>query len=116
MLFCSTVPSNSPQNFETIPEDSRTLLLTWEPPPPEDQNGIILEYRINVTVSETGSRFQLTSDVASLRVSDLHPYYTYLCIITAVTIVGPGPFSQVFTVQMPQDGQLNMSAVCAWHH
>ena len=37
-------------------------------------------------------------------VEDLHPHYVYSLVISAVTIA-PGPYSQVYTVQMPEDGK-----------
>ena len=82
-----------------------TLLMTWNAPPLEQQNGIIREYFINVTVTESGEQFQLSSNSTSLRLYGLHPFYTYSYIITAVT-VGPGPFSEAGRVQMPPDGNL----------
>ena len=39
----------------------------------------------------------------SLRVSPLHPFYTYTCIVAAVT-VGLGPYSAPVVVRTPEDG------------
>ena len=36
---------------------------------------------------------------------DLHPFYTYSFLIAAVTIA-PGPASEIFTIQMPQTGNV----------
>ena len=84
----------------------------WEPPPPEHWNGLIREYIVNVTVTEGGGEFQLRSNTTMLIVEGLHPYYTYNCLITAVTLA-PGPFSVVYTVRMPQDSEfLNPYAYC----
>ena len=83
---------------------SRSALLTWDPPNAADQNGIILEYTVNVSAVETGEEFQLTSTTTSITVTTLRPYTTYLCIIAASTTVGIGPFSTVFTIVTPEDG------------
>ncbi len=102
--LCVAVPSYPPKNFQANPTDSRTLLLTWEPPDPQHQNGIIREYIINGTVTEGGEELQWISNTTSLLVDGLHPYYTYNFIIAAVTIAS-GPFSEVHAVRMPQDGK-----------
>lgn len=89
--------------FEGSPLTSRTLLLSWEPPPEDQQNGIIQEYRISITATENGDHLLLTSKNTTVLATDLHPYYTYNCIIAAVT-VGLGPYSEILTVHMPEDG------------
>ena len=76
----------------------------WEPP--EDPNGNIREYRVNVTEVETGRMFQVTTNTTSITIDSLHPYYTYNCTVVAVTI-GPGPFSTVITVRTAEDGRFD---------
>jgi len=88
-----------------MPTDSRSVVLTWDPPPPEDQNGPIVGYVINVTVIETGEMFQLTSSTNTLSVASLKPFTHYVCIIAARTSVGLGPFSTTVTVMTPEDGK-----------
>ena len=93
--------------MEAVSVNSRALSLTWSPPPPEDQNGIIRNYLVNISVVESGEHFhQLTSNATVLVIDELHPYYTYSCIVAALT-VGTGPFTEVTTVQLPEDGMLN---------
>ena len=58
---------------------------------------------MNISVAETGSSFQLTSETSTLHISNLHPFYTYTLTVAAVTI-GPGPNGLVLTVQLPEDG------------
>ena len=99
----SAVPSGTPQSIQAQPIDSRSLLLAWEPPLAEEQNGVIQGYLINISVAETGDEFQHQSTNTTLIVKDLHPHYTYSLVISAVT-VGPGPYSEVYTIQMPEDG------------
>ena len=74
----------------------------WEPP--EDPNGYIREYRVNVTEVETGRMFQLITNTTGITIGSLHPYYTYNCTVSAVTI-GPGPFSPAITVRTDEDGR-----------
>ena len=70
----------------------------------KEQNGVIQEYLINISVAETGDEFQYRSTNTTLIVEDLHPHYIYSLVISAVTI-NPGPYSEVYTVQMPEDGR-----------
>ena len=83
---------------------SDTISLSWSPPPPSDTNGIIREYRVNVTEVETGRVFYLTSTTTSITVQSLHPYYTYYCTVSAYT-VGVGPYTVVFSIRTPEDGK-----------
>ena len=64
---------------------------------------MVRSYRINISVAETGTLFQLTSETTALNISGLHPYYTYNLTVAAVTI-GPGPFGAVLTIQLPENG------------
>ena len=98
-----SVPSSAPVHLQGDAVNSTTIQLQWEPPQLADQNGVIRSYHINISVTETGSVFQLTSETNSLNISGLHPYYTYTITVAAVTI-GPGPYSAAFTVTMPEDG------------
>ncbi len=66
---------------------------------------MIIQYTINVSVQETGERFQLTSETTYLEVTNLRPYRTYVCVIAAATSVGLGPFSTSVTVETPEDGE-----------
>ena len=91
--------------------NSTTVQLQWEPPAVADQNGVIRSYRINISVAETGSVFQLTSETTALNISGLHPYYTYNLTVAAVTI-GPGPFGAVLTIQLPENG-LDANCSCS---
>ena len=87
--------------FSNITDSSFSLL--WQDPPPEDQNGIIRLYFINITEEETGREFQLTSSAPHIFVEFLHPFYTYVCTVAAST-VGVGPFSPPLTVKTLEAG------------
>ena len=77
----------------------------WDPPPIYQWNGIIVSYVINVTVLETNENIILYSNTTSLLVDDFEPFRTFECIIAALTNVGTGPFSAIFTITTPQDGK-----------
>ena len=104
-LIC-IVPDGPPVSFKGNATSSTSAYLTWNPPSYEDQNGVIIEYVINVTVQEMREYFQLTSNTSFLEVTSLKPYQTYVCMIAAATSVGLGPFSESVTVDTPQDGKI----------
>ena len=100
-----SAPSASPQNLTGTSVNSQTISLSWSPPPSSDTNGIIREYRVNVTEVETGVMFFLTTASTSITLQSLHPYYNYRCIVSAYT-VGVGPYTAVFNIRTPEDGKL----------
>ena len=103
-FLTNLVPHGPPLGFQATHINSSALRLTWEPPAPEHQNGIIRGYVINATALENGEHFQWrTTNTLSLVVSGLHPYYNYHLFIRAETI-GPGPFSDILSTLMPEDG------------
>ena len=98
------MPGGPPLSFQATHINSSALQLTWEPPAADLQNGIIRRYVVNATELESGQHFQWrSSSTISLIVGRLHPYYNYHLFIRAETI-GPGPFSDVFPIMMPEDG------------
>jgi len=88
----TAVPTGTPTNVQVVAISSSSIRLTWEPPRPEDQNGIIMAYNITITEAETGrvTYFRKEGTGSLLIVNFLHPFYTYQCSISAETI-GPGP-------------------------
>ena len=103
LLLAPTCP---PGDIATTALSSTSIILTWSPPPMSCQNGIIREYRINVTEVETGRVLVFVSTSTTLTLSSLHPYYTYQCIVSAYT-VGVGPYADNFTVVTLEDGMHN---------
>jgi len=97
------VPTDVPQNVVLTAINSRTLHISWTPPPIEHQNGIIREYRVNITERETGMTFHLITAATSVTIPSLHPFYNYKCKVAAVTI-GEGPYSVELTITMPEEG------------
>jgi receptor-type tyrosine-protein phosphatase Q len=99
------VPSGSPVmiNIEAI--NSSSLRLSWVEPPAEEQNGIITSHSINVTILETEERLSFTAPGIRFELHDLHPFYTYSVTIAAATVNGTGPYSAVFSIQLPPDGE-----------
>ena len=106
------VPSGSPQTFNTTVLSPYSADLTWAPPSPEEQNGVITGYIINVTILQNSVNFLLYSNTTSLTVTSLRPYRNYICIIAAITSIGIGPYSTTVTVTTPQDGKTIIDNLC----
>lgn len=94
-----------PANLNGYSLNATHIFLQWDPPPENATNGIIREYRINITERLTGIVTQYTTDpdTRELFVGSLHPFYTYQCIIVAHTIE-PGPFTEAIVVQTEEAG------------
>ena len=104
VILLLIAPDAAPSNFTAVPATSRSATISWDLPPADEQNGVIILYVINVTIVATGQSFQLTSTNTTFTVDDLTPYTNYVCIIAAVTSAGTGPFSTPVTLSTPQDG------------
>ena len=105
----NSVPTGSPLNVTTTSVNATALLVTWVAPSADLQNGIIIQYRINLTESETGVITYFTVlNILQTTLTDLHPYYNYQVTVAAITI-GLGPYSTEATVQLPEAGQFRAS-------
>ena len=106
-LFTYTGPSASPTLFTVTVQGSRTLRLSWAPPPEGDRNGEIQGYSIEVEEVETGTilRHRTGPSVTSYNATMLHPYYNYNSKVAAYNSAGSGPFTGVVSRQTLQDGK-----------
>ena len=96
-------PSGPPRTLNLTINDSRSLMLTWEVPLPQDVNGIVTDYTINIS-SALGSRLVLVgSNVTVFTLTSLSPYVAYTCVVAAHTSAGRGPFSGGVTLTTPED-------------
>ena len=104
-----TVPGGSPNNFTADVRSSTQILLMWQPPSSEIQNGRIRLYTVSVFEVQTDTNYSYTlysqpSEDPALLVEPLHPYYDYMCNVSAVTI-GPGPYTSPLIVRTFEDGE-----------
>ncbi len=102
-FFENLVPDMSPANLTGMAQDSATILLGWGDPA-GSHNGIIREYRVDITEVETGRVFRNVSAITSLVISNLHPDYTYEWTVAAFT-VREGPYSYSHGVTTLEDGK-----------
>ena len=101
----SLAPSTPPQNFTAVVRGPNVVSLTWSPPPPNQQNGVIRYYHINQNETNTGilTTYTQGGDHNELVIHTLHAHYEYQFTIAAET-VEQGPFSNPVTVTTSEDG------------
>ena len=88
----SVVPSAPPNNLRVTNYDSRSVHLSWDPPPAEQHNGQLTGYIIKVKYQiGTEARSPLTADGTSKRVDGLKPNTKYTFQVRAMTAAGSGP-------------------------
>ena len=81
-----------------------SISISWEPPQPEQHNGVLMGYLVSITEIETQTVFQLSTNNTILVVSMLHPSYNYACRVAAVTVAS-GPLSFPVTIQTLETGK-----------
>ena len=100
------VPSGVPRDLVAVVISSSAVNLSWQPLLPEQKNGRIIQYVVNVTSVETGEGFELVSMLNRLTVNSLHPHWTYIFTISGETSVGVGPPSLAVTATALEDGKV----------
>ena len=103
-----TVPSSSPVSISSSDVTSTSAVISWDPPPYEDQNGVIISYTISVSVQETGESFIYTTSDTTYSFTALKPYRTYDITIAASTSVGTGPYSDIFMLTTAESSKSYM--------
>ena len=121
MLSAITVPTEVPRNVSVMVDSSRSIMLTWERPPMEEENGLLLIYHVivietQIHYTDNGEEIRgmeryvnRTYDVSEGRaqlIDLLHPDYNYTVSIAAATEPGIGPFSDPITERTEMDGEL----------
>ena len=89
------------------------MLLTWQPPQFELQNGLIRQYHIAVTHNRTGLMYTVISNTTEYLLQNLFPFHTYIFTVAAET-VGIGPYSPELAVTLLEDGKLSFP-YCTLH-
>ena len=128
MSYLIAVPTEVPRNVSVAVNSSRSIMLTWERPSPEQENGLLVQYHVIVIETQihytddgaeiTGMQRYLnrTYNVSEGRTQlidmMIHPDYNYTVSIAAATEPGIGPFSDPITVRTVMDGKLISSHYC----
>ncbi|KAL4608688.1 hypothetical protein GN956_G24813 [Arapaima gigas] len=99
------VPSAPPRAVTVVTVklgNSSSVSVSWEPPPAETQNGIILEYKIWCLGNDSHTRYHINKTVdgtvLSTVLKGLLPGILYQVEVAAVTSAGVGTLSQPVSV------------------
>ena len=98
------VPSGYPENIGVSNITPSSAVISWSPPPLDQQNGLIIQYTVNMTEIRSGETFQLVSFTTQITANELSPFTTYSVVIEAYTAVGSGPCSTPYTFMTGEDG------------
>ena len=91
--YLLTAPSSPPTGVRAIPSSPTSIHIRWNSLPAEHQNGEIEYYLVFCIDSNSGGiSSRHTTVMTDVTIIGLHPYYTYKCNVSAVT-VDIGPFS-----------------------
>uniref|UniRef100_A0AAZ3PCM2 DCC netrin 1 receptor n=1 Tax=Oncorhynchus tshawytscha TaxID=74940 RepID=A0AAZ3PCM2_ONCTS len=100
----SDVPSAPPQNISLEVVLSRSIKVSWQPPPPNSQNGFITGYKLRHR--KTGRR----GDQEAIEPNNFWYLFTglekgsqYSFQVSAMTANGTGPASEWFTAETPEN-------------
>ena len=99
-----TEPSGPPTNFTVKVLSSDSLLVSWNPPLLQDQNGIITHYTVTITNLNSGNTLEHTVFNNSLEVYSLDPHTEYEVYVLAATTAGSGPPTVPLSVHTQEDG------------
>ena len=106
IIINSIAPTAAPTEVSVIVNGSRGIYVSWNAPPANETNGIIVYYLVSVMELESLTEQEYETEQTSLAVNRLHPYYTFTVMVAAVTI-DTGPYSIGYTVQTLADGRFN---------
>ncbi|XP_058880325.1 netrin receptor DCC-like isoform X2 [Acipenser ruthenus] len=98
------VPSSPPQNISLEVVNSRSIKVSWMPPPSNMQNGFITGYKIRHR--KTGRR----GEQETLEPNNLWYLFTglekgsqYSFQVAAMTVIGTGPSTEWYTAETPEN-------------
>jgi len=91
--------------FRAITVSSTSAVLSWAALSPEDHNGFVIGYAINVTNLQSGERMKLFSNSTMLTVHNLQPHTLYGCVSAAVNNAGLGPASVALQLETLEAGK-----------
>lgn len=103
------VPGAPPQQVRGVALDSRSLRISWEPPPRELHNGAITYYKVKYIRADAApgaAPYEALKGPAELShtVTGLDKWTPYRIWVLAGTSVGDGPGSSPVLVRTDEDG------------
>ena len=106
IFLIHAAPSTAPLYISTADVMSTQLTLLWLPPENSERNGVVRSYLILLTSinTEISSSYNTSGNSTSLLIESLHPTYSYVIMVAAVTIL-QGPYSDLIHVTMEEDSK-----------
>ena len=102
IYYIPIAPDAAPQSvmFQHDRHSPEMVFFSWEPPPPDQQNGLITRYDIVCTPSSGSGELLngMSNGALNATVGMFTPATQYSCTITASTSVGTGPGISVTVV------------------
>ena len=100
-----TVPSTPPEILQ-IRATSRSIFLSWNAILISDQNGVITGYTVYLTDLDDGgiNYKEFAVENFNLTLTNLIPYTTYGVMVSAHTVIGEGPQSNLSFIQTKEEG------------
>lgn len=101
----SDVPSAPPMNVTLEAASSTSVIVRWEPPPKEKQNGVITGYKVRYRHKDRrghggrGNSVTTAGDRRLFAITGLDKSATYQVRLFAVNINGTGPATDWYTVK-----------------
>lgn len=104
---CVVHYTGPPRNVTLTAPTSTTSLLRWKVPEEDSGDGTISQYNILCRFSDGDSLQPLEAfaSIQSLQLTDLHPFTTYNCCVSAQRTNGNSPES-CSSETTPQDGEI----------
>ena len=98
------VPSGSPRAVVATAVTSTTVVIVWNLPEFDLQNGFVRYYNVSVVEQMTGKSIWFLENDTQITVNGLHPYH-YYSVQVAMATIGIGPFSEPVLVQLMESGK-----------
>ncbi|XP_072528376.1 neogenin isoform X8 [Salminus brasiliensis] len=96
----SDVPSAAPQNLSLEVQNSKSILVRWQPPPPGTQNGELTGYKIRYRKGgRKGEAAEIMTTQLSQLIDGLERGTEYSFRVSAITINGSGPATEWLTTE-----------------
>ena len=104
----SIVPNAPPQSIFSVNTSSTSLLVTWQPVPYSDANGVVYAYIVSIKRAQSNEswvNYTQYEPVLQMTYTGLLRYVVYTIKVSAVTSRGSGPFSTEVLPSTDQDSK-----------
>ena len=99
-----------------LPESSTSILVSWSPPPLEEQNGVLISYCLNYSSDEAfagpGRAYTVNATNTTMLLDGLEEFVDYSFVVAAKTSAGIGPYNDpAVTTTTFQDGRCTLNSL-----